>query len=75
MRNKQNHRLLTSKHIENNLIVVDAIIRDYDRLAKEFEKDKRVGYCYMIFVDTTLDVALQRNRTRERKVEPVEVKI
>ena len=28
----------------------------------------------MIFVDTTLDVALQRNRTRERKVEPVVVK-
>ena len=79
MRNKAKSQTasLLGKHIENRLgIVVDGTGRDYDRLAKEFADTKRVGYdCYMIFVDTTLDVALQRNRTRERKVaEPVVVK-
>ena len=33
------------------------------------ERLKILGYdCYMIFVNTSLDVALQRNRTRPRKV-------
>ena len=68
---------LLAKHLENRLgIVVDGTGRDYDRLAREVADAKRVGYdCYMIFVDTTLDVALERNRIRERKVsEPVVVK-
>ena len=68
---------LLGKHIENRLgIVVDGTGRDYDRLAKEMADAKRVGYdCYMIFVATTLDVALARNRARERKVsEPVLIK-
>ena len=68
---------LLKKHLANRLgIVVDGTGRDYDRLAREVADAKRVGYdCYMVFVDTTLDVALGRNRVRERKVsEPVVIK-
>jgi cytidylate kinase len=79
MRNKA--KALTSsqldKHLENRLgVVVDGTGRDYDRLLKDMAKAKRVGYdCYMIYVNTTLDVALERNRKRERKIaEPVVVK-
>ena len=68
---------LLKKHLENRLgIVVDGTGRDYDRLARDMAAAKRVGYdCYMIFVDTTLEVALERNRIRERKVsEPIVIK-
>ncbi len=79
MRNKAKAQTgsLLKKHIENRLgIVVDGTGRDYDRLARDMADAKRVGYdCYIIFVDTTLDVALERNRIRERKVsEPVVIK-
>ena len=65
------------KHLANRLgVVVDGTGRDYDKLARDVSDAKRVGYdCYMIFVNTTLDVALGRNRARERKVsEPVVMK-
>ena len=79
MRNKAKAQSgsLLKKHLENRLgIVVDGTGRDYDRLAREVADAKRIGYdCYMIFVATTLDVALARNRARERKVsEPVVIK-
>jgi len=79
MRNKAKAQTgnLLDKHLQNRLgIVVDGTGRDYDRLARDLADAKRVGYdCYMIFVDTTLDVALRRNRVRERKVaEPVVIK-
>ena len=79
MRNKAKKQTgnLMDKHLQNRLgIVVDGTGRDYDRLARDVQDAKRVGYdCYMIFVNTSLDVALQRNRVRERKVaEPVVIK-
>ena len=79
MRNKAKEQTgsLLKKHLANRLgIVVDGTGRDYDRLAREVADAKRVGYdCYMIFVATTLDVALARNRARERKIsEPVVIK-
>ena len=60
------------KHIENRLgIIVDGTGRDYDRLAGDMAQARRVGYdCYMIFVNTTLEVALERNGKRERKIAP-----
>ena len=64
-------------HIENRLgIVVDGTGRDYDRLADDFRQSYRVGYDnFMIFVNTSLDVALIRNEKRARKVaEPVVIK-
>jgi cytidylate kinase len=79
MRNKAKAQTgsLLDRHLANRLgIVVDGTGRDYDRLARDMAAAKRVGYdCYMIFVDTTLEVALDRNRIRERKVaEPVVIK-
>lgn len=65
------------KHLANRLgVVVDGTGRDYERMLGDMAKAKRVGYdCYMIFVDTTMNVALERNRKRERKLaEPVVVK-
>ena len=64
-------------HIANRLgIVVDGTGRDYDRLADDFRQSYRVGYDnFMIFVNTSLDVALIRNEKRARKVaEPVVIK-
>ena len=64
-------------HIQNRLgIVVDGTGRDYDRLADDFRQSYRVGYDnFMIFVNTSLDVALIRNEKRARKVaEPVVIK-
>ena len=57
-------------HIQNRLgIVVDGTGRDYDRLADDFRHSYRVGYDnFMIFVNTSLDVALQRNDKRDRSV-------
>ena len=64
-------------HIQNRLgIIVDGTGRDYDRLAEDFRHSYRVGYDnFMIFVNTSLDVALMRNEKRARKVaEPVVIK-
>ena len=79
MRNKAKAQTgnLLDKHLQNRLgIVVDGTGRDYDRLADDFRHSYRVGYDnFMIFVNTSLDVALIRNEKRARKVaEPVVIK-
>ena len=50
-------------------LVIDSTARDYDTIARQHNLLKNLGYdCYMIFVNTSLDVALERNRRRERTV-------
>ena len=50
-------------------MVVDGTGRDYDKINLQASLLKQLGYdCYMIFVNTSLDVALERNRRRERTV-------
>ena len=50
-------------------MVVDGTGRDYDKINYQVSLLKQLGYdCYMIFVNTSLDVALERNRRRERTV-------
>ena len=50
-------------------LVIDGTGRDYDKIAYQTRMLKELGYdCYMIFVNTSLDVALQRNAQRERTV-------
>ena len=50
-------------------LVIDATGRDYDIISKQFAQLKELGYdCYMIFVNTTLPVALERNQTRSRTI-------
>jgi len=50
-------------------LVIDSTGRDYDIIARQHNMLKQMGYdCYMIFVNTTLDVALARNARRERTI-------
>jgi len=67
-------KALTSKSKGNYLdgrlgLVIDGTGRDFDKVSKEKRELENLGYdCYMIFVNTSLDVALERNIERERSV-------
>jgi len=48
-------------------LIIDGTGDDYAKISKEKKELEEKGYdCYMIFVNTTLDVALERNRNRDR---------
>jgi len=50
-------------------LVIDGTGKDYNKIAKQKQKLEKLGYdTYMIFVNTSLDVAKQRNAKRERSV-------
>ena len=50
-------------------LIIDGTGRDYDKINQQVSNLKALGYdCYMIFVNTSLDVALERNAQRERSV-------
>ena len=50
-------------------MVIEGSGRDYDKINYQVSLLKQLGYdCYMIFVNTSLEVALERNRRRERTV-------
>ncbi len=50
-------------------LVIDGTGRDYDKIKNQKSILDQLGYdCYMIFVNTSLDVALERNKKRERSV-------
>ena len=50
-------------------LVIDSTGRDYDMIARNVNMLKQLGYdCYMIFVNTSLEVALARNARRERSI-------
>jgi len=50
-------------------LVIDGTGRDYDKIKIQNDMLKQLGYdTYMIFVNTSLDVALERNAKRERSV-------
>ena len=56
-------------------LVIDATGRDYDGISKQYAQLKELGYdCYMVFVNTSLPVALERNRTRSRSIPEYVVK-
>jgi len=57
-------------------LIIDGTGRDYDKIAKQATELKQLGYdVHMIFVNTSLDVALERNAQRSRSVpEPIVVK-
>ena len=49
--------------------VIEGTGRDYDKIERQKAILDQLGYdCYMIFVNTSLDVALERNKRRERSV-------
>ena len=48
-------------------MIIDGTGDDFRKIAAEKKELEAVGYdCYMIFVNTTLEVALQRNENRDR---------
>lgn len=50
-------------------LVIDATGRDYNVISRQFSALQLLGYdCYMVFVNTSLEVALERNSKRERIV-------
>ena len=57
-------------YIEGRLgLIIDGTGKDYDKIAAQSIKLKQMGYdTHMIFVNTSLDTALERNAKRERSV-------
>ena len=50
-------------------LILDSTARDIARIESEASKMKYIGYdTYMVFVNTSLEVALKRNQMRARKV-------
>ena len=50
-------------------LIIDGTGRDYDKIVKQAAELQQLGYdTYMVFVNTSLDVALQRNAMRARSV-------
>ena len=56
------------KYLEGRLgVVIDATGRDHNTIQRQVNNCKVLGYdCYMVFVNTSLEVALQRNQNRPR---------
>ena len=52
-------------------MIIDGTARDVKKIAKEKRELQKLGYdCYMIFVNTTLEVAQARNKKRARRLPP-----
>ena len=50
-------------------IIIDGTGKDVGKISRQKSLLDQIGYdCYMIFVNTSLDVALERNKRRERSV-------
>ena len=50
-------------------LIIDGTGKDYDKIVKQSVKLKQLGYdTHMIFVNTSIDVALERNAKRKRSV-------
>ena len=67
-------KVVTKKKQDNYVdgrlgLIIDGTGRDYDKIATQSNDLKKLGYdTHMIYVNTSLDVALARNAERERKV-------
>ena len=59
-----------TNYVEGRLgLIIDGTGKDYDKIAKQSIQLRQLGYdTHMIFVNTSLDVALQRNAERDRTV-------
>ena len=61
---------MLDKYVEGRLgLVIDATGRDKDLVQRQHSMLRNIGYdCYMVFVNTSLDVALERNNKRSRSL-------
>jgi len=50
-------------------LIIDATGRDLPLVQRQVGMLRQIGYdCYMVFVNTSLDIALERNRNRPRSI-------
>ena len=63
-------------YIEGRLgLLIDGTGKDYNKIMTAADKLRDIGYdTYMIFINTSLDVALQRNEARSRSLDEAMVK-
>lgn len=63
---------IQQKYIDGRLgMIIDGTGADYQRIVKQVNELRELGYdTYMIFVNTSLDVAQERNRNRKRSLPP-----
>ena len=55
-------------------LIIDGTGKDYDKIASQVQGLKNIGYeCSMIFVNTSLETAQERNRQRSRTLPEKEV--
>ena len=76
-RAKQTTTSRKAGYLEGRLgIIIDGTGRDYNKITKEASQLQQLGYdTYMIYVNTSLDVALERNASRSRSIpEPIVIK-
>jgi cytidylate kinase len=59
-----------ANYLEGRLgLIIDGTGKDYDKIAKQATQLKQIGYdVHMIFVNTSLETALERNAKRDRTV-------
>ena len=70
-------KLRQKNYIEGRLgLIIDGTGKDYDKIEGQMRELQQLGYeSHMIFVNTSLDVALERNQKRNRTLpEPIVVK-
>ena len=73
-------KVLTGKRRDNYVegrlgLVIDGTGKDYGKITKQASDLKQIGYdVYMIFVNTSLDVALENNKKRARTLKDSIVK-
>ena len=73
-------KVLTGKRRDNYVegrlgLVIDGTGKDYGKITKQASDLKQIGYdVYMIFVNTSLDVALENNKRRARTLKDSIVK-
>ena len=76
-RAKQTTSARKAGYIEGRLgVIIDGTGRDFDKISSEAKDLQQLGYdTYMIYVNTSLDVALERNAMRPRTIpEPIVTK-
>ena len=69
-RAKEITKLRQENYVEGRLgLIIDGTGKDYEKIEKQMRGLQQLGYdSHMIFVNTSLDVALERNEKRPRKL-------